>query len=41
LGHPAKTVTKLKRKPVADFTTVDRYEGQPFVAPDENDTGPR
>jgi nitroreductase len=38
LGHPAKTVTKLKRKPVAAFTTVDRYEGPPFVAPSDNDT---
>jgi nitroreductase len=27
LGHPQKTVTKLSRNPVEEFTTVDRYDG--------------
>ncbi len=30
LGHPKKTVTKLKRRPVESFTTVDRFDGSPF-----------
>jgi nitroreductase len=30
LGHPAKVVTKLRRAPVEDFTTVDRFDGPPF-----------
>ena len=30
IGHPVKVVTKLRRTPVADFTTVDRFDGQPF-----------
>lgn len=30
LGHPVKQLTKLKRGPVEGFTTVDRFDGQPF-----------
>jgi nitroreductase len=30
LGHPKKVVTKLRRAPVEDFTTVDRFDGRPF-----------
>jgi len=30
LGHPKKVVTKLRRAPVEDFTTVDRFDGPPF-----------
>ena len=30
LGHPAHRATKLKRKPVAEFTTIDRFDGAPF-----------
>ncbi|MEM9561821.1 MAG: nitroreductase family protein [Actinomycetota bacterium] len=30
LGHPVRQLTKLKRKPVADFTTVDRFDGPAF-----------
>ena len=30
LGHPVKQVTKLRRAPVEDFTTVDRFDGRPF-----------
>jgi nitroreductase len=32
LGHPTKTLTKLKRRPVEDFTRLDRFDGKPFVA---------
>jgi nitroreductase len=32
LGHPTKTVTKLKRRPVVDFTRLDRFDGKPFVS---------
>jgi nitroreductase len=32
LGHPAKHITKLRRQPVEDFTTVDRFQGRPFTA---------
>lgn len=31
LGHPVKQLTKLKRLPVEEFTTVDRYDGQAFT----------
>lgn len=31
LGHPVKQLTKLKRKPVESFTTVDRFDGEPFT----------
>lgn len=32
LGRPAKQLTKLTRLPVEAFTTVDRYDGEPFTA---------
>jgi nitroreductase len=32
LGHPVKQLTKLKRLPVEDFATVDRFDGPPFTA---------
>lgn len=31
LGHPVRRPTKLTRKPVADFATVDRFDGPPFT----------
>lgn len=31
LGHPARRITRLRRQPVEDFTTVDRFEGSPFT----------
>jgi nitroreductase len=30
LGHPVRQRTKLKRKPVEEFTTVDRFDGPAF-----------
>ena len=33
LGRPAHQPTKLRRAPVAAFTTVDRFDGEPFAAP--------
>lgn len=30
LGKPAKQITKLRRSEVDDFTTVDRFDGEPF-----------
>jgi nitroreductase len=30
LGHPVKEITKLRRAPVEDFTTVDRFDGSSF-----------
>ncbi|MCU1498330.1 MAG: hypothetical protein JWM47_2283, partial [Acidimicrobiales bacterium] len=32
LGHPVHRATKLTRRPVAAFTTVDRFDGPPFGA---------
>lgn len=32
LGHPEQVVTKLRRDPVEDFATVDRFDGEPFTA---------
>ena len=31
LGRPVKQLTKLRRRPVEDFTTVDRLDGPPFT----------
>ncbi|MED5394297.1 MAG: nitroreductase, partial [Actinomycetota bacterium] len=30
LGVPVRQLTKLSRRPVEDFTTVDRFDGQPL-----------
>jgi nitroreductase len=30
LGHPEHRATRLKRRPVAEFARVDRYDGEPF-----------
>lgn len=32
LGHPVKQLKRLTREPVEAFTTVDRYDGDPFSA---------
>lgn len=31
LGHPTRTITKLRREPVEAFTAVDRYDGPAFT----------
>jgi nitroreductase len=31
LGHPVKQLTKLKRGLVEGFTTIDRFDGEPFT----------
>ena len=31
LGHPVRRPTRLNRRPVADFTTVDGFGGTPFA----------
>ncbi|GAA1482153.1 nitroreductase family protein [Gordonia sinesedis] len=33
LGKPVKQLTKLRRNPVPDFVTRDRYDGPPFEQP--------
>jgi nitroreductase len=30
LGHPVRTVRKLRRRPVEQFTTIDRFDGPGF-----------
>lgn len=30
LGHPVKQVTRLRRTPVEDFVTLERYDGEPL-----------
>jgi nitroreductase len=30
LGHPVKQPTRLTRKPVSSFTTIDRFDGPTF-----------
>ena len=30
LGHPVKQVRRLTREPVEAFTTIDRFDGEPF-----------
>jgi nitroreductase len=32
LGHPVRQPTKLRRGPVEDFATIDRFDGPPLVA---------
>ncbi len=35
LGHPERTIRRLRRRPVEEFTTVDRFDGPAFEpAPD-------
>ena len=31
LGHPQRTITRLRRDPVEDFTSVDRFDGPAFT----------
>ncbi len=33
LGHPVKQLTRLSRRPVEEFTTVDRFDGPAFAGP--------
>jgi len=33
LGRPQKVITKLRREPVEEFTSVDHFDGPPFEAP--------
>jgi len=33
LGVPVRQLTRLKRRPVEDFTTVDRFDGPPLAGP--------
>jgi nitroreductase len=35
LGRPSKQLTKLRRKPVAEFATCERWDGPPLTAPTE------
>jgi nitroreductase len=32
LGYPQRSVTKLKRREVSEFTSVDSFDGEPFAA---------
>ena len=32
LGKPVRRVTKLRRRPVAEFATRERFDGEPFTA---------
>ena len=31
LGKPVRQVTKLRRRPVPEFVTCDRFDGAPFT----------
>lgn len=31
IGVPVKQLTKLRRKPVEEFVTIDRFDGEPFT----------
>ncbi|HEU0088070.1 MAG TPA: nitroreductase family protein [Pseudonocardiaceae bacterium] len=33
LGHPERVVRKLRRRPVEEFTTIDRFDGPAFEPP--------
>jgi nitroreductase len=30
LGHPVREITRLRRAAVEEFTSVDRFDGEPF-----------
>jgi len=32
LGRPVRQLTKLRRQPVAEFTTCERFDGAPFTS---------
>jgi len=38
LGVPVRQLTRLKRQPVEDFTTVDRFDGPPLAGPATNES---
>jgi nitroreductase len=31
LGHPVARAKRLRRRPVEDFTALDRFDGNPFT----------
>ena len=31
LGHPVRHLTRLRRAEVEEFTTIDRFDAQPFT----------
>ena len=33
LGHPVRQLSKLRRGPVEDFATIDRFDGRPLETP--------
>jgi nitroreductase len=33
LGRPRRQITRLRRHPVEAFTTLERFDGEPFVSP--------
>ncbi len=33
IGHPVHRATRLKRRAVAEFATVDRFDGPAFTVP--------
>ena len=33
LGYPEKQLTKLRRNAVADFTSIDTFDGGPLTSP--------
>ena len=35
LGHPVKRARRLTRKPVEDFASIDRFDGQPLHGPSD------
>lgn len=35
LGHPVHQPTRLRRRPVSEFTTIDRADGAPLTAPSD------
>lgn len=32
LGYPVRMPTRLRRREGSEFTTIDRFDGQPFTA---------
>lgn len=34
LGHPVRAARRLRRKPVEEFATIDRFDGPPLPPPD-------
>lgn len=36
IGKPAREITRLRRRPVEEIVSLERFDGEPFAAPDQS-----